>query len=83
MRLDENGIGSYAKPPPSEPESDGLESAKEPQPSDSPKEEDMCVYPEKIANSGDAVGSDFSQVARDDIPSYPSLTKRGGRRKHR
>ena len=83
LSLDENGIGSYTEPPSSDPETNGLESAKEPQPSDSPKEEDMCVYPEEIANSGDAVGSDFSQVAEEDIPSYPSLTKRGGRRKHR
>ena len=83
LSLDENGIGSYTEPPPSDSETNGLESAKEPQPSDSPKEEDICVYPEEIANSGDAVGSDFSQVAEEDIPPSPSLTKRGGRRKHR
>lgn len=59
LSLNENGIGPYAEHPPSDPENNGLESAKEPQPSDSPKEEDMCVYPEEIANSGDAVGSDF------------------------
>lgn len=63
-------------------ETNGFESAKEPQPSDSPEEEDICVYSEETANSGDAIGSDFSQVAEEDIPSYPSLTKRGGRRKH-
>ena len=82
LSLDENGIGSYTEPPPSDRETNGFESAKESQPSDSPEEEDICVYSEETANSGDAIGSDFSQVAEEDIPSYPSLTKRGGRRKH-